>query len=175
MAKLNSYKHHGSHQHSPCSKQTPQLHFRKKKTKANYKNEVQESHFTVHSLSFLLSHNPHKLLQATTVGQYSSGPTVAHHFNRCTDDRICLLLHQRLLHFTSIGSTLSVATDETREAIDETICRLIHRPPLDPRKTIHSCSNETETEIHQVLQGRNFFNSILVYIFFMAVTGNELK
>ena len=118
MAKLNSYEHHGSHQHLPCSKQTPELHFRKKEDKQIIKMKF-ESHFTIHSIPSLLSHNSHKQLQATTASQHNSRPLAAHHFDRicCIDDRICLLLHRRLLHFTSIKFAPLVVTNKTREAI----------------------------------------------------------
>ncbi|KAK9217786.1 hypothetical protein WN943_006414 [Citrus x changshan-huyou] len=77
-----------------------------------------------------------------------------HHFDQIcrTDDKIYWLLHRRLLHFTSIESALLAIIDETGEAINETHCRLIHWPPLDLREAIDGCSNEIETEIHQVLQ-----------------------
>ena len=84
----------------------------------------------------------------------------------CTDNRICLLLYRRLLHFTSIGSAFPVGTDKTREAMSHRRNPL----PLDPREAIHGCSsNETETEIHDTKSSKltTFFNSISIYIYFL--------
>ena len=119
---------------------------------------------TTHSNNYKQQQNYKQLAQ-----QQARGSTPLDHIC-CTNNKICLLLHRRLLHFTSIRFAFLVATDKTREAMS-------HRQnplPLDPSVAAWPARsdpwlffqrNRDRDSRHQVLQAYNFFNFVSVYIY----------